>query len=197
MRRVYIGGHPMEYVEPIRDVESINAIKDILKKHSKRDLSLFVLGINTGIRISDLLSLKVEDIWDEKGIKEFLYLKEMNSDETKAYYLNKNVQHALEDYLNSYDFLESDYLFKSKKNNLPITRQQAYRIINKAAKEVGIPGKIGTHTLRKTFGYHAYRKGIAISIIMGIYHHHTPSETLRYIGVDKNEKLHIKIDVNL
>lgn len=187
----------MEYVEPIRDVESINAIKDILKKHSKRDLSLFVLGINTGIRISDLLSLKVEDVWDEKGIKEFLYIKEMNSDETKAYYLNKNVQHALEDYLNSYDFLESDYLFKSKKNNLPITRQQAYRIINKAAKEVGIPGKIGTHTLRKTFGYHAYRKGIAISIIMGIYHHHTPSETLRYIGVDKNENLHIKIDVNL
>ena len=192
-----LGGQLMEYVEPIRDVESINAIKDILKKHSKRDLLLFVLGINTGIRISDLLSLKVEDVWDEKGIKEFLYLKETNSGETKACYLNNNVQQALEDYLNSHDFLGSDYLFKSKKNNLPITRQQAYRIINTAAKEVGIPGKIGTHTLRKTFGYHAYRKGIAISILMGIYHHHTSSETLRYIGIDKNEKPLIKVDVNL
>jgi integrase len=187
----------MEYVEPIRDVESINAIKEILRKQSKRDLLLFVLGINTGIRISDLLSIKIEDIWDGTGIREFLYLKETNSDETKAYYLNNNVKLAFEDYLKTYVFNDSDYLFKSKKNNQPITRQQAYRIINTAAKEVGIPGKIGTHTLRKTFGYHAYRKGIAISILMSIYHHHSPSETLRYIGISKNEKPLIKLDVNL
>ncbi|MDQ0974022.1 integrase [Neobacillus niacini] len=187
----------MEYVEPIRDVESINAIKEILRRQSKRDLLLFVLGINTGIRISDLLSIKIEDIWDGTEIKEFLYLKETNSDEPKAYYLNNNVKLASEDYLKTYDFNVCDYLFKSKKNNQPITRQQAYRIINSAAKEVGIPGKIGTHTLRKTFGYHAYRKGIAISILMGIYHHHSPSETLRYIGISKNEKPLIKLDVNL
>lgn len=187
----------MEYVEPIRDVESINAIKEVLQKQSQRDLLLFVLGINTGIRISDLLSLKIEDIWDGMGIKEFLFLKETTSDETKAYYLNNNVKLAVENYLKTYDFRESDFLFKSKKNNQPITRQQAYRIINTAAKEVGIEGKIGTHTLRKTFGYHAYRKGIAISILMGIYHHHSPSETLRYIGISNNEKPLIKLDVNL
>ena len=57
--------------------------------------------------------------------------------------------------------------------------------------------KIGTHTLRKTFGYHAYRKGIAISILKSIYNHTTPSETLRYIGIDKNEEHYIKVDVNL
>ena len=91
-------------------------------------------------------------------------------------------------YLETVDLKETDYLFKSKKDSQPITRQQAYRIINSAAKEVGVPGKIGTHTLRKTFGYHAYRKGIAISILMGIYRHNTPSETLRYIGIDYNEK---------
>ena len=92
---------------------------------------------------------------------------------------------------------ESDYLFKSRKNNNPITRQQAYRIINQAAREVGIEGNIGTHTLRKTFGYHAYRKGIAISILTKLFHHQSSAETLRYIGIDKNENYPIKVDVNL
>jgi integrase len=187
----------MEYVDPIKDIESINSIKMILRKQSQRDLLLFVFGINTGIRVSDLLSLKVDDIWDGTEIREFLYLKDTNNDEASVYYINSSIQFELKKYLESHEFSDSDFLFKSKKNNQPITRQQAYRIINKAAREVGIPGKIGTHTLRKTFGYHAYRKGIAISILMGIYHHHSPSETLRYIGIDKDEERLIKVDVNL
>lgn len=192
-----VGGNPVEYVEPIKDIESINAIKGILKEQSQRDLLLFVLGINTGIRVNELLSLKVEDIWDGSGINEFLYLTDTTSGEEKAFYLNNRVQTELQNYLALFEFKESDYLFKSKKNAQPITRQQAYRIINHAAKEVGIPGRIGTHTLRKTFGYHAYRKGIAISILMDIYNHHSPSETMRYIGIDKSEKQLIRVDVNL
>lgn len=187
----------MEYVDPIRDIESINMIKKILKSQSQRDLLLFVLGINTGIRVSDLLSLKVQDVWDGKRTKEFLYLKDSQSGEERAYYLNHRVHQELKNYLSQFNLKDSDYLFKSSRNEQPISRQQAYRIINKAAKEAGIIGKIGMHTLRKTFGYHAYRKGIAISILMEIYHHHTPAETLRYIGIDKHEKRFVKVDVNL
>lgn len=187
----------MEFVNPIRDIENINAIKDILRKHSQRDLLLFVFGINTGIRVSDLLSIKVTDIWDGERVREFLYLRDEKSDETSAHYINHVVQGELEKYLSIHDFNESDYLFRSKKSNQPITRQQAYRIIHNAAKEVGIPDNIGMHTLRKTFGYHAYRKGIAISILMRIYHHHSPSETLKYIGIDKHDKHLVKVDVNL
>lgn len=187
----------MEYVDPIKDIESINAIKEILSEQSQRDLLLFVFGINTGIRVSDLLSLKVDDIWDGTEIKEFLYLKDPHSDQMKAFYLNNNIRTELNNYLALFDFKKDDYLFKSKKNAQPISRQQAYRIINNAAKEVGIPGKIGMHTLRKTFGYHAYRKGIAISILMEIYNHHSRAETLKYIGIDKSEQHRIKVDVNL
>lgn len=187
----------MEYVNPIRDIESINAIKNILRKQSQRDLLLFVFGINTGIRVSDLLSLKVIDIWDGEQVKEFLYLIDEKSSHTRAHYINNAIQIELEKYLSSREFNENDYLFKSKKNNQPITRQQAYRIIHKAAEEVGIKEKIGMHTLRKTFGYHAYRKGIAISIIMDIYHHQSPSETLRYIGINKHDQDLIKVDINL
>ena len=187
----------MEYVEPIKDIEKIIAIKENLRKQSLRDYLLFVFGINTGIRVHDLLSLKVEDIWDGAEIKEFLEVYDEKKDDKKVHYINGQVKSALEDYLSTFPFNKDDFLFKSKKNNLPITRQQAYRIINQAAKEVGVCGKIGTHTLRKTFGYHAYRKGIAISILMSIYNHHTHAETLRYIGVDKNEENLIKVDVNL
>jgi site-specific recombinase XerD len=188
----------VEFVEPIRDIESINAVKNILREQSQRDLLLFVFGINTGIKVSELLSIKVEDVRDQYGIKEFLHLMDSYSGEVNAYYINSSVRQELRIYMKAHDFKDSDYLFKSKKNSLPITRQQAYRIINKAVKDAGVPGKIGMHTLRKTFGYHAYQKGIAISIIMKIYHHHSPSETLKYIGINKHDlKRLIKVDVNL
>lgn len=187
----------MEYVDPIKEIDKITAIKKNLKKQSLRDLLLFVFGINTGIRVSQLLSLKVGDIWDGQNFKEFLYIKDEKTSEEKAFYLNQSVRNTAKSYFDTFEFKSEDFLFKSKKNSSPITRQQAYRIINCAAKEVGISGKIGTHTLRKTFGYHAYRKGIAISILMEIYHHNTPAETLRYIGIDKAEKRLIKVDVNL
>ncbi|MFT8321339.1 MAG: tyrosine-type recombinase/integrase [Bacillus sp. (in: firmicutes)] len=185
----------MEYVEPIKDVESIDAIKEVLKKKSQRDLLLFVFGINTGIRGHDLLSLKVGDVRDETGQKEFLCIKD--EQEIFMYYLNSRIQTELGAYLAKHPLEDDDYLFMSKKKGHPITRQQAYRIINTAAKEVGICGKIGMHTLRKTFGYHAYRKGIAISILMETYKHSSPSETLKYIGIKEEDKRLVKVDVNL
>lgn len=185
----------MEYVEPIKDIELINAIKKVLRQQSNRDFLLFVLGINTGLRISDLLSLRVRDVWDGDKCREFLYIPDSKSGE--AYYLNAKVQRALENYLSQSPLTDEDYLFKSKKNNYSITRQQAYRIINNAAREAGIAGKIGTHTLRKTFGYHAYRKGVAIGFLMKIFHHHSPAETLKYIGIDENDKELVRVDVNL
>lgn len=187
----------MEYVEPIKDMDKVVAIKNNLKKQSLRDHLLFVFGINTGIRVSQLLSLKVKDIWDGHKFKEFLYIQDEKAEEEKAFYLNQNVRDAAKSYFDTFEFKNEDFLFKSKKNLQPITRQQAYRIINCAAKEVGISAKIGTHTLRKTFGYHAYRKGIAISILMKVYNHHSPAETLRYLGIDKDDQQLIKVDVNL
>ncbi len=188
----------MQYVEPLRNIEDIQAIKKVLRKQSQRDLLFFVFGINTGMRISDLLSLKVEDVWDGNDVKEFIYIKEEgDKGEEKAFYINQKMRRELKIYLSQNEFQMGDYLFKSKKDNKPISRQQAYRIINRAAKEAGISGRIGTHTIRKTFGYHAYRKGIAISIIGKIFNHQSPAETLKYLGIDKNEKHLIKVDVNL
>ncbi|MEC2073337.1 tyrosine-type recombinase/integrase [Alkalihalophilus marmarensis] len=186
----------MEYVEPIIEIETINRIKQLLKEKSPRDYLLFVFGINTGISISYLLNIKVGEILNGDNIREFYYLKEKSNSEGKLFYINSIVKHALLHQINEAGLKEEDYLFKSRKNNQPITRQQAYRIIHSVAREAGMTEKIGTHTLRKTFGYHAYQKGVAISLLQNIFNHSTRAETLRYIGIDK-DNVKVKIDVNL
>ncbi|RKQ29288.1 tyrosine-type recombinase/integrase [Oceanobacillus halophilus] len=187
----------MEFVDPIKDLETINEIKKLLKQKSQRDFLLFVFGINTGIRLNDLLHLKVKDVWDGKEAREFLFITEAGKRKEQSIFLNNKVHDASKGYLLDSNLSANDFLFKSRKYDGPITRQQAYRIINQAGREVGIQGKIGTHTIRKTFGYHAYRKGIAISLIQSVFGHASPSETLRYIGIDKKSKHLIKVDVHL
>lgn len=184
----------MEYVDAIRDTAKIKALKKYLKDQSSRDYLLFVLGINTGLKISEILTIKWSDILNENGsINHFM---EREGQEIPIY-VNSKVKHAISLYLSSISYHYSDYVFKSSKTNDPITRQQAYRIINKAAKHVGIEGNIGTHSMRKTFGYHAYKKGIAIALLQKIFHHTSSSETLKYLGIKKEEKIKTEIDVNL
>jgi integrase len=186
----------MEYVEALRDIKQINAIKKYLKKHSERDYVLFVFGINTGLKITEMLDMKVGDILEkEECVKNFLSYT--YHEHLKEVYLNHKVKQALLHYLESRKLTSEDYLFKSSKTEKPITRQQAYRIIHQAADAIGIEGKIGTNSLRKTFGFHAYKRGIAISILQKHFNHSTPSETLKYLGISKDEKIRTEIDVNL
>jgi site-specific recombinase XerD len=187
----------MEYVVPIKDISKIKTMKKILEASSLRDFVLFVIGINTGINAQDLLNLTVEDVWDGHKTKEFLYIRDEKTAEVRAHYLNNQVHNALGKYFKNHDLKQNDYLFKSKRNEKPITRQQAYRIINDAAKKAGIVDKVGLHSVRKTFGYHAYRKGVTISILMNMFHHNSRAETLHYIGITEEEKKQVKVDVNL
>ncbi|MDX8046884.1 tyrosine-type recombinase/integrase [Gracilibacillus sp. S3-1-1] len=185
----------MEFVFPIKDIDTIRKLKVHLKKRSLRDYLLFVFEINTGMRINDLLTLQVKQVWNGEQPHEFIQSTHYTFN--KPIYLNTKICQALKLYLEQTNLSANDYLFKTKNASSPITRQQAYRIINKAAREIGIHEKTGIHTLRKTFGYHAYKKGIAISIIKDIYGHSTTTETLQYIGIERNLETSIKVDVNL
>jgi len=188
----------MEYVEPITNIHKIKEIKAILKKKSTRDFALFTLGINTGLRISHILNIKLSDITDSSGNIVEVFLPFSNKNSNYSYiYINTQVRKSLKLFLSENKLEQNDFLFKSSKGNLPISRQQAYRIINSAAREVGIDTKIGTHTLRKTFGYHAYRQGVAISLLQQIFQHTTKAETYDYLGIDPLDRELIKIDVNL
>lgn len=179
----------MEFVHPIKEQEKIEAIKKILAKKNQRDLLLFVFGINTGLRISDLLELKVKDVLDTNNKPKIsCEIREKKTGKNKIFILNDRTREALESYYNGYEFQGEEYLFKSRTgNNRPIGREQAWRILSGAAKAAGIDVRIGTHTLRKTFGYHAYNNGIDITLLQKIFNHSSPSITLRYIGIEQED----------
>lgn len=177
----------MEFVQPIRDKKQIESMKKVLKANSLRDYALFVLGINSGLRISDLLKLKIADVMDGKKIHDRITLREQKTGKTKDFPLGKTAKRALQEYLLSRDHQPDEVLFPSRKGQRSLTRQQAYNIINDAAKAVGIKEQIGTHTLRKTFGYWAYKQGVDITIIQKLLNHSAPSVTLRYIGITQDQ----------
>ncbi|NOU99485.1 tyrosine-type recombinase/integrase [Paenibacillus sp. LMG 31457] len=192
----------MEFVQPIRDKNQINTMKKILKSASLRDYCLFTLGINSGLRISDLLKLKVSDVIDISGeIKERIYIREKKTNKVKDFPISKVANEALKEYLtNRKDLSYDEPLFISRKQytgKASLQRDQAYKIINNAAKSIGIKDRIGTHTLRKTFGYHAYQSGVDITLIQKLLNHSASSTTLRYIGITQEKMDDVYLKLNL
>ncbi|QOR67753.1 tyrosine-type recombinase/integrase [Cytobacillus suaedae] len=185
----------MKTVDAIKDKKRLKEMKAFLLPRSSRDYCLFMLGINTGIRIQDLLTLHVYNVVTETNeISSYL----LTSNEVNPpIFLNKHVRKSIVKWIKEGELTYNDFLFKSRKTSEPITRQQAYRIINEAAKQAGVEGSVGTHTLRKTFGYHAYLKGIAVSLIQKRLQHQTKAETYQYIGITEEKNLPIILDVNL
>lgn len=170
----------MNTVQPIRDKEDIAAMKRELLKKGMRDLLLFIVGINTGLRISDILQLQVGDVRDVSHI----CIVEKKTGKKKKAFVTPYLREQLDTYISGMD--DDEYLFTSQKGqNRPITRVQAYRILNAAAKAVGLE-EVGTHTLRKTFGYHHYQQFKDVAILQELFNHSAPSVTLRYIGINQD-----------
>ena len=182
----------MEFVQPIRDTKQLEKMKDYLAKHNQRDYVLFVLGINSGLRISDLLKLTVEDV---KG-KDRITLREEKTNKAKDFPLSNGQKKLIADYLKQQG-LTTGSLFPSRKGGTPISRIQAYRVINDAAAHARVKEAVGTHTMRKTFGYHAYKKGIDICTIQKLLNHSAPSVTLRYIGITQDELDNVYLNMDL
>ncbi|KPV43979.1 site-specific integrase [Alicyclobacillus ferrooxydans] len=190
----------MEPVQPIREREDIEAIKQVLKHKSLRNYCLFVLGINSGLRISDLLSLTVRDVADECGIvRDRVRLRERKTGKMKDFPLCENAKLAITEYLAVYPYLRpTSILFRSRtRQNGPITASYAATILKEAAKEAGVEMHIATHTLRKTFGYQAYKSGVDITRIQKLLNHSTPYNTLAYIGITQEELDNIYLNLDL
>ncbi|MEK4968585.1 site-specific integrase [Cytobacillus sp. FSL R7-0696] len=169
----------MNTVQPIRDVAMIEAMKRVLMAQHYRNYFLFVLGINTGLRISDLLALRVGDV---RG-KSHIIINEQKTGKLKRFKINNDLQHHISDFTLSKGAAE--YLFKSRRGNDRIHRVQAWKILSAAATEVGL-NEIGTHTLRKTFGYHFYQKYKDVAVLQQIFNHSSPAVTMRYIGINQD-----------
>jgi len=187
----------MQLVQPIRDRKKIEDMKKILKANNLRDYCLFVLGINSGLRISDLLELKIEDVAEGKKVKDRISLREKKTGKAKNFPIGATSIKALKEYLDTREYTPEEYLFKSRKGNGPISREQAWRILSSAAESVGIDEAIGTHTMRKTFGYWAFKSGVDITRIQKLLNHSSPGITLAYIGITRDELDDVYLNLNL
>ncbi|MEK5036903.1 site-specific integrase [Sporosarcina sp. FSL K6-3457] len=169
----------MKFVEPIRDVEKIEEMKSYLKKTSTRNYMLFVFGIYSTLRISDILTLKKKDVLGER-----LLLIEKKTTKSKEILINPKLRRELKPYIAGLG--DEDYLFQSRKGvNKPISRTTAYRVIRAAGEACGL-SRIGTHSMRKTFGYHFYERTKDIALLQELYSHSSEEVTKRYIGINQD-----------
>lgn len=149
---------------PLTDLE-LDKIKRSFK--SKRDVALFILGTKTGLRISELLSLTIGDVSGATGtVLDRLTLHRRNTKgrtSGRSIALHHDAKIALLDWLAEYPTYPTAPLFPSLNNahrtpNRPMSRISAWRIIKHAVDQLGLEGKIATHSMRKTFANNVYHR---------------------------------------
>ena len=175
--------------EPIRDKKMLRLFADYwLKQGNLRNYVLIVLGVCTALRIGDLLRLAWDDVYDSKRrvFHTHITLIEQKTGKRKVIALNEQAINAL----NLYQPISSGSLVfaNNRKNGCAITRVQAWRIIRIAAKAVDLAGHVGCHSLRKTFGYFAWRSGTMPVVLMDIYNHSSYEVTRRYLGISQDDR---------
>ncbi|MCU9808353.1 site-specific integrase [Paraclostridium sp. AKS46] len=180
----------MNYVEPIRDSEILSNMCLYLKENNDRNYVMFLLGIYTGLRISDILKLRVKDVIDltnkkdKRRIKKQIILREQKTSKQKIIKINPILKEPLEEYVQDKEMYE--YLIKSRQGfNKPISRKRAYEIL-KELGEIFDVESLGCHSMRKTFGYHYYKQTKDIALLQKIFNHSSPAITLAYIGIDQD-----------
>ena len=175
-------------VEPIRDKMKIKQMYQYLKGKDEKYALVFKFGLNTGLRISDIIPLKVKDIMNHNGqFRDYLTLKEKKTGKEKKIKLNEAIRKAISEYIKDTKLTHDSYLFPSKKGG-HIGRIQAYRVLKEAADLLGVEN-FGTHSLRKSWGYWTYKiSRYNIGLIMDTFNHSSQSITLRYIGVNQDQK---------
>ncbi|MBJ8031899.1 tyrosine-type recombinase/integrase [Bacillus cereus group sp. N21] len=172
-------------VQPIRSKEQIEDMKWALKRHcSERDYTLFMIGINTGLRVSDLLQLETHMILKlKRKRRKELKVKEGKTKKERII----NLTSIFDEVYQYAQTVESTWLFPSRKGDQSISKIQAYRQLQKAGDFADVES-IGTHTMRKTFGYWFYKQTKDIAMLQELLNHSTPQITLTYIGINKEEK---------
>ncbi len=167
-------------VQPLRTQQEINDFLFCLRrnKNAERDVFLFLIGINSGLRMSDIVKLKKKDVIYSKNPR----IVEQKTGKTRILYLS-SLQELIQDYTK--DLEPEDYLFPSTKGG-HLEVNTVYQMFQKVATLLD-RDDIGTHTLRKTFGYHYYKKTKDVATLMEIFGHSSEKITKRYIGINEDE----------
>ena len=180
----------MAATQPIRDKNDIRALASYyLDRGQLRNYVLIVLGIHTALRVGDLLGLKWDDVYDfGKGrVLKTVDVVEAKTGKSKTIALNKSAVSALTLFA-AQAAQPGHFIIENTATGNAITRVQVYRIIRAAAESLQLEGRVSCHSLRKTFGYHAWKAGVSPVVIMEIYNHSSLDVTRRYLGVTQDDK---------
>lgn len=188
--------------DPIRDPHLIHTIADYLETHAKtrllglRNRMAFILGTTTGLRVSDLLNLKIRDVLRDDGtFYSHITVRERKTGKTNDPKLGRAACEAIKNYLEEFqlsgEWSFDDFLIKSKKGG-KLTVPQFWRILHAAQEGLGIDDHISTHTMRKTCGYQTIRKNpddaLAVVHLQQMFNHSSTQTTLAYVGVSRDEQ---------
>ena len=169
----------MKMTTPIKNENDLKQLLDVYEEYSKNKL-LLIYCLNTGLRISDVLSQRVKH-----NTSQYIEMNEKKTGKSKTISLSNQLKRYIDTYVEAHDLSNDDYLFfNSRDKSKNISRQMAHKIISNAGEMVGLD--ISAHSLRKTFGYRAYKQGVDLSLLMDIFNHSNQSVTLKYIGITQD-----------
>ena len=179
----------MATTEPIRDKKQLRRLAEYwLKRGNPRNHALIVLGVCTALRIGDLLCLTWDAVYDEESgaFRSHIVLTESKTGKLKTLALNAQAVKALS---LCFPSRRGIYIFASnRKEGMAISRVQAWRIIRAAAEAIGAVGRIACHSLRKTFGYFAWKRGTLPVVLMDLFNHSSFETTRRYLGISQDDR---------
>ncbi|MCM1283779.1 MAG: tyrosine-type recombinase/integrase [Muribaculaceae bacterium] len=184
----------MNRAEPIKNPKQLQLFKDFYRvmEPDSRNYLLITVALNTALRISDILTLRWGDIYDfsKASCPGHLVVTEKKTGKETQIFINDSIRQALSDYRDSLkkgELCADTFLFPGSRTPC-LNRVQAWRIIREAAEKCGISGVISPHSLRKTFGYHAWKQGTPPAMLMDIYQHSSYEITKRYLGISQDER---------
>lgn len=192
----------MATTQPIKSKEDLRKFMEYYETvcPNPRNHALIVLGLHTALRISDILELHWKDVFDfsMNVFRKHLTVLEQKTGKPKMVALNVHVIDALESFKNVRKPGSQDFIFSKRTDpSTPISRSQAFRVVRDAARKSLHAENISCHSLRKTFGYHAWQQGISPALLMDIYNHSSYQITKRYLGIDQDEKDHVYLELKL
>ena len=188
--------------QPIRSLDELTAFRSyyLNKEVNLRNYMLICMGLNTALRISDMLQLKWGNVYDfdRKHYAKHIVVQEGKTGKETRIAINNNLIDAFEMYMGSLKSVSgNDYIFTGKTKGTHLSRSQAFRIITHVAEALNMENGISCHSLRKTFGHYAWKYGTPPAMLMEIYNHSSYEITKRYLGIKQDDRDNVFLKVNL
>lgn len=175
----------MNLVQPIRSRYLIEQLGTELRAFNEKYYVMYRIGLTSGLRISDILGIKAKDVK-----KNYIEITEKKTGKKKIFKLNSRTKQLCLEFVEKEGLRDEDFIiyscFRTEEGYLaPVTRQQAHRVLKRFSIKLNMED-VGTHTLRKTFGYWHYKQYRDVALLQQIFNHSSPSITLRYIGITQD-----------